>query len=86
MSLSQVKYNDATNWLEDISLPNVSYEADKLEEYLAQPTECTWINLLRWWWERRHLWPCLSHMALDYLCIPSTFFEPEWGLNSSITM
>ncbi|KAF7348841.1 Dimer-Tnp-hAT domain-containing protein [Mycena venus] len=72
MSSSQVEFDDATNWLEDIPLPNVSHVADELEEYLAQPTERTRVNLLCWWWEKCHVWPRLSRMALDYLCIPAT--------------
>ena len=44
---------------------------DELARYLATPTEAT-DDPLRWWTERRTLYPCLSRMALDYLSIPGT--------------
>jgi hypothetical protein len=70
MSSSQVDFDDASNWLEDIPMPDAIQEADELQEYLSQPPERTKVNPLRWWWEKRHVWPALARMALDYLCIP----------------
>jgi hypothetical protein len=29
-------------------------------------------DLLMWWYERKHIYPHLYHMALDYLSIPCT--------------
>jgi hypothetical protein len=33
-----------------------------------------------WWVEKKALYPCLSRMARDYLCIPGEFFF--WDLDS----
>lgn len=72
MSSSQVDFDDATNWLEDIPIPDAITDADELQEYLSQPAERVKVNPLRWWWDKRHTWPTLSRMALDFLCIPGT--------------
>lgn len=72
MSSSQADFDDATNWLEDIPIPDAITDADELQEYLSQPVERIKVNPLRWWWDKRHTWPALSRMALDYLCIPGT--------------
>ncbi|KAJ7869669.1 hypothetical protein B0H13DRAFT_2350821 [Mycena leptocephala] len=37
----QVDFDDASNWLEDIPMPEASQDADELQEYLAQPPERT---------------------------------------------
>ncbi len=42
---------------------------DEIARYFATVTEET-SNPLRWWLERRALFPCLSRMAIDYLSIP----------------
>ncbi len=42
---------------------------DEIIRYFSTPIEHT-SNPLQWWHERRALYPHLSRMALDYLCIP----------------
>jgi len=42
---------------------------DELTRYLTSPTEST-REPLRWWVERRAIYPCLSRMALNYLSVP----------------
>jgi hypothetical protein len=79
MSSSQVDFDDASNWVEDIPMPEAIQDADELQEYLAQPLERTRVNPLRWWWDKRQTWPNLSRMALDYLCIPGMFYHPSFG-------
>ena len=45
---------------------------DEFSCYLSTDIE-TVNNVLLWWIEHRASFPCLSHMALDYLTIPGTF-------------
>jgi hypothetical protein len=78
MSSNQVDFDDASNWLEDIPIPEAIQDADELQEYLAQPPERTRVNPLRWWWDKHQTWPNLSRMALDYLCIPGMFYYPSF--------
>ena len=52
-----------------LSAPKKTALADELTRYLAAPTEVAPDPLL-WWTERQAIYPRLSHMALDYLCIP----------------
>jgi len=42
---------------------------DELDCYLStNPEQVT--NIFKWWYERKGTYPCLHHMALDYLvCI-----------------
>jgi hypothetical protein len=55
------------------ALPAVSAASnsliDEITRYLTSPTERT-LDPLRWWAERRAIYPCLSRMALDYLSVP----------------
>ena len=55
--------------LKSIRRLRVSENGQELERYLAIPAEDTDDPLL-WWAECRALYPCLLHMALDYLSIP----------------
>lgn len=43
--------------------------ADELTRYLSAPVERT-LNPLLWWIEKQTIYPRLSRMARDYLCIP----------------
>ena len=54
-----------------LSAPKKAKLADELTRYLTEPTEVAPDPLL-WWIERRAIYPYLSRMALDYLCIPGT--------------
>ena len=42
---------------------------DEVTRYLQTVPEKV-DNALAWWYERRHVYPGLSHMAHDYLSIP----------------
>ena len=46
---------------------------DKLDRYLSTDPEHT-DDVLLWWAERKHIYPCLSRMALDYLSIPGKLY------------
>jgi len=46
-----------------------SFERDELDRYLSVEVEDVKDGLI-WWYERRASFPCLSHMARDYLSIP----------------
>jgi hypothetical protein len=61
---------DASNWLLDIDIPSSHAERSHLEQYLSDPIEPNVANPLKWWWDKRTVWPELSAMALDYLSIP----------------
>jgi hypothetical protein len=74
VSSSTVDISDATNWVKDFDIPDKNVYIDELADYLAHPLERTKVNPLQWWWEKCKVWPCLSQMALDYLCIPSTLY------------
>ena len=47
---------------------------DELAKYLSTPRDLNAKDGLRWWYERKHLYPCLHRMALDYLSIPGKLF------------
>jgi hypothetical protein len=52
-----------------LSAPHRSELRNELESYLAtDPTEVA--DALLWWFERKHIYPHLYRMALDYLSIP----------------
>jgi hypothetical protein len=52
-----------------ICAPKMTDLHNKLNRYLSTDPEHT-NDVLLWWAEQRGLYPCLSHMALDYLSIP----------------
>jgi hypothetical protein len=56
-----------------LSGPSKVALADELTRYLVAPVERT-CDPLQWWVEKQKLYPCLSRMAHDYLCIPGMFF------------
>ena len=52
-----------------LSAPHQSELRDELERYLStDPEEVA--DVLLWWFERKHIYPHLHRMALDYLTIP----------------
>ncbi|KAF7358238.1 Dimer-Tnp-hAT domain-containing protein [Mycena venus] len=63
----------ASDWfgLLDIGLPSTPSERNHPEQYLSEPLEPGVTEPLKWWWERRHIWPELSQTALDYHSVPS---------------
>ena len=52
-----------------ICAPKVTDLRDELDSYLSTDPEHT-ADALLWWAERKHVYPSLSRMALDYLSIP----------------
>ncbi len=58
--------------LPTLSAPTKAALADELTCYLSAPLERT-LNPLLWWIEMKAVYPRLSRMARDYLCIPGTF-------------
>ena len=54
--------------------PEATVPQDELDTYLSTPWELDVKDGLRLWHERKHLYPHLYRMALDYLLIPGYFF------------
>lgn len=52
-----------------LSAPKKAELEDELTRYLSTPTVATKDPML-WWVEQKHMFPCLSRMALSYLSIP----------------
>ncbi|EJD48352.1 hATC-domain-containing protein [Auricularia subglabra TFB-10046 SS5] len=48
----------------------------ELERYLSQPIETT-NDIIKWWWDRRKLYPHLHQMATDYCSVPATTVDVE---------
>jgi hypothetical protein len=46
----------------------------EVDEYLNRPVESV-LDPLKWWMDNRRVYPNLSSMALDYLCIPRKLFN-----------
>ena len=55
--------------------PEATVPQDELDTYLSTPQELDVKDGLHWWHERKHLYPHLYRMALDYLSIPGYFFS-----------
>ena len=47
---------------------------DELKRYLSTPWELNIKDGLSWWFDHKHLYPCLYRMAMDYLSIPGKLF------------
>jgi hypothetical protein len=54
--------------LPSLVAPKLSDLCDELECYLNSDPKHV-IDVLLWWFERQHIYPALSHMAMDYLTI-----------------
>ena len=52
-----------------LAAPRPSDLRDELECYLNSDPEHV-VDVLLWWFERQHIYPALSYMAMDYLTIP----------------
>jgi hypothetical protein len=60
------RYNDILD-IDDVT----TLLANEVDHYLNALTEnVTTEDLIRWWRSKAKLYPCLSHMALNYLSIP----------------
>jgi len=64
--------NNIFDALPALSGPLKAALKDELTRYLSVPVELTRDPLL-WWAEKQALYPCLSRMARDYLCIPGEY-------------
>ncbi|TFY73500.1 hypothetical protein EWM64_g10512, partial [Hericium alpestre] len=58
----------------DISVGNEAERISELEEYLHSPVEKV-KDPVQWWFSKRHVYPKLSRMALDYLSIPAALVK-----------
>jgi hypothetical protein len=64
-----------TNMFDDLpalAAPKPSDLRDELESYLSSDPEHV-ADVLLWWFERQHMYPALSCMAVDYLTIPGMY-------------
>jgi hypothetical protein len=52
-----------------LAAPDPSDLRDELERYLNSDPEHV-VDVLLWWFERQHIYPALSRMAMDYHTIP----------------
>ena len=65
-----------------LSAPPKTDLCDKLDCYLSTDPEHV-THALTWWHKNRCVYPCLHHMALDYLTIPGEFYllsDSSWLL------
>jgi len=53
-----------------LQAPNIQELMDELARYLSTGRELHVKNGLLWWFERKHIYPTLYRMAMDYLSIP----------------
>nr|GAT44897.1 predicted protein [Mycena chlorophos] len=56
--------------------PTAAALGDEIDRYLSSPIEDV-ADAIRWWIERKALYPRLSRMAIDYLLIPATSISVE---------
>jgi hypothetical protein len=85
--LQEIDHTSSDNIFD--ALPTVSTAEktaflDELTRFLASPPEST-RDPLRWWMERRAIYPCLSRMALDYLSVPGMSLFHPYKFNLLIT-
>jgi hypothetical protein len=52
-----------------LAAPESTELRDELDRYLGSDPEHV-IDGVRWWYDHRVEYPCLSRMAIDYLVIP----------------
>ncbi len=62
--------------LPTLAPPTSSELRDELERYLSSDPEHT-TDALKWWYDRRAVYPNLSRMALDYLSIPGEYLASD---------
>ena len=57
-----------------LSTPATSELRDELDHYLStDPEQVT--DIFKWWYKRKGTYPCLHHMALNYLTIPGAYLK-----------
>jgi hypothetical protein len=59
--------------LPTVAAPRDTDLRDELDRFLSTDPEHV-KNVLAWWFERQHIYPQLSRMALDYLSIPGVCY------------
>ena len=57
------------NNLDCLSAPKAQDQCDELDKYLSSDPVHV-VDALKWWYDRRKIYPRLSRMAMDYLTIP----------------
>ena len=70
-SKSSILSHNIFNNLPAIQAPRTSDLRDELERFLSTDPEHI-EDVFIWWYEHKHIYPCLYRMALDYLTIPGT--------------
>jgi hypothetical protein len=55
-----------------LTAPKPADLQDELDQFLGTDPEHI-KDVLAWWYERRHIYPQLSRMAMDYLSIPGAY-------------
>ena len=71
----QVKSTELKNIFDNIPAllaPKASDLRGELKRYLSMDLEDV-MDALLWWYERKHIYPCLHCMAFNYLSIPHEF-------------
>src|SRR5882757_6424682 len=72
VEMSGVGSSNIFDNLPALSAPKTKELRDELDRYLSTDPEHV-IDVLKWWTERKSMFPHLSRMALDYLSIPGEF-------------
>ena len=67
---------DIFNVFDDTAPPTLAELGDELDCYLQTPIEHA-PDAIKWWVDRRAMYPKLSRMALDYLTIPGQYRAPS---------
>jgi hypothetical protein len=60
--------------LECLSAPKAEDLHDELDKYLSTDPEHV-VDAVKWWFDRRKIYPRLSRMAMDYLTIPRKYSD-----------
>ena len=70
IKMSEKRSKNIFDNLPALSAPRIRELRDELDRYLSTDPEHV-VDEMMWWMERKSMYPNLSHMALDYLSIPS---------------
>jgi hypothetical protein len=69
--------SDSANMFDDLeclSAPRAEDLRDELDKYLSTDPEHV-KDAVKWWFDRRTIYPRLSRMAMDYLTIPRKYLK-----------
>ena len=81
-SESSILSNNIFDNLPAIQAPRASDLRDELERFLSTDPEHV-DDVFIWWYEHKHVYPCLYRMALDYLTIPGKCTIPFFCISLS---